>query len=254
MIRKLLTIAACSATLFAAQASAATVAIFGNSMNLQGSATVVGTDLQMNLNGGEVSSAWLVNPISSAGNFSASFRYSLARTTFDPQADGIAFVLQGIGNTAIGTGGGGIGYLNLGGAAVGSVIHTWDNNRLGLDTTGNPFNAPAAPANLGAAALVSGTETISYDATTHLLSLTGTLDVDGTPYAIGQSVTVDLSTLLGANIYAGFTGATGLSYADQRITDFSIRTDTAVSEPGPLALLALGMGLLGLARRRRQLR
>jgi hypothetical protein len=107
------------------------------------------------------------------------------------------------------------------------------------------------PFNLGASNNVSGSETVSYNAVTHELTLTGTFldNSTGQSYSISDSKTVDLYAKFGSTMYVGFTGGTGGTDADQRITSFSLTS--AVPEPETYAMLLAGLGI-GLAARRRK--
>lgn len=286
--RKLLATVAFSIANLATPAFATLVIFDRNLMSLQGTAKIVDSDLQLNWGTGEVSSAWLLKPVSTANSFTAEFTFYLQShdNGFGPQGDGFAFALQGWSNSALGRGGADVGYGGLFGRAVGSVVQTWDNCRIGLDTTGNPFNAPASPVRRGACALLkTGTQTLRYDADTHLLSLAGAFSVFDNPgFVLTQSVEVDLAARFGPLMYAGFTGGTGIAQSDQRIRSFRFSVDEPdpvpnpdpnpgpnpdpgpgpgptpvpgpmpVSEPSPLALLALGAVLLGWVSRRQQIR
>jgi len=55
-------------------------------------------------------------------------------------------------------------------------------------------------------------------------------------------------------MYLGFTGATGGTDADQRITSFAVSTvTTAVPEAETYAMMLAGLGMVGfIARRRKQ--
>ena len=246
--------AAAMATTVAAMAAlpAAAATFSGYDINLVGTSVIIGSDLQLtDVNGGH-GAAWFTSALSTSNSFAFTFSFSLAKGNFDPMADGISFALQANGTNVIGGGGGGIGYTGLG--AVGSIVQTWDNNRVGLNTTGEPIpnqnaylTTTAAPANLGAASLVTGTQTVRYNATTQLLSMNGTLNVDGTAYSFNDAATIDLAARFGQTMYAGFTGSTGLSQADQRITGFAV---AAVPEPESYALLLVGLGVICWATRR----
>ena len=100
------------------------------------------------------------------------------------------------------------------------------------------------------AATVTGTETVSYDASTHMLTMNGNLNLDGMNHAISDSASIDLAAKFGPTMYAGFTGGTGGSYAFQYITSASI---APVPEPETYALMLAGLGLLGVVSRRRKL-
>ena len=68
-------------------------------------------------------------------------------------------------------------------------------------------------------------------------------------YAVSDAASVDLHAKYGGAMYVGFTGGTGGSYADQRITGFSV---LAVPEPATYAMLLGGLGLVGFASRRKR--
>lgn len=234
----------------AALAAAATLALatqaHANAVNPVGSATVNGdgsiqlTDGQ----GNEAGAAWFVSPYSTGQNWTETFSFSLVNNNGGTMADGIAFAIQNIGNNALGANGGNIGYWGLG--AVGSVVQTWGNNTVGLNTTGNPYQTAGNPyETMGNNASVTGTETVSYDAAHHTLSLNALID----GYSFSDVASVDLTQLFGPSVYLGFTGGTGGATAVQTITSFT----TPVPEAGTMSMMAAGLALVGvMARRRRQ--
>ena len=240
--------AAFLAGMLAAPVHADTATFSGIEMELLGVASVLQNgDLRLTpptdgLTGG----AWAVTPFSTAESFYSTFTFRIEASDFDPMADGFAFVLQGSGTGTLGGTGGGIGYSGIDGVAA--VVHTWDNNRLGLVTTDSPFDAPLAGIDLGSATLITGTQTMTYDPTTTTLAWTAELDVDGVVVTASETLTVDLSARFGESFYAGFTSGTGLSYADHRITSWSL---APIPEPETYALFAAGLGLLAAAMRRR---
>ncbi|MFO1320539.1 MAG: L-type lectin-domain containing protein [Burkholderiales bacterium] len=246
------------AALVAGAGSAQAATFAGRDVSLVGSASVLENgDLQLTPAAGDLAgAAWDTTPLSTAASFSTTFTFSLAASDFDPMADGFAFVLQGAGTSALGSGGGTIGLDGL--DAVALVVQTWDNNRVGLVTDANPFNAALVGYGIGSSRLITGTSTVSYDADAQVLSATGSLTFDtdlsdadpGTLVSFNESVSVDLAARFGAQMYAGFTAGTGLSYADQRITSWGAAAP--VPEPETYALLVAGLGLLGLARHRRR--
>lgn len=234
----------------AALAVTSMAATAADQMNLVGAATMIGSDIQLVSQGNSAGAAWIVAPVSTTDSFSIDFAFSLQNNGYSPMADGITFALQSQGTNALGSAGGDVGYGGL--DAVGSVIQTWSNNKAGLNIDGNPYNTQAAPANLGFANLVTGTENVQYDASTNVLSMTGTLNVDDSIYNISDSRSIDLSAKFGSTMTMGFTGATGGSYADQRITSLSVNSVAAVPEPETYAMLLGGLGALGFVARRRK--
>lgn len=213
----------------------------GQSVALVGSAKILQNgDLQLT-DGTPVQSgaAWLSQSLATDQSFTATFSFSLERFSFSPMADGIALAMQSSGTDAVGAAGGGIGYNGLG--AVGSLIQTYTNNRAGLNVTGHTVDTPDAPFALGSVRSLTGNQTVSYNAAKKLLSLSGNFNGDGQIRIIEYSTEIDLAEKFGSHYFLGFTGATGASTADQRITAFSVST---VPEPGVAAMMLLGLGFL----------
>lgn len=257
-MRYLLLSGAVLSSMLSLPAIAAVNTFNGNQINLVGTATLLNNSaLELTQSGNEqYGAAWLTSGLSTSDSFNAYFSFSIATNGSDLMADGITFTLQNTGTNAMGNTDGGfsLGYdgLNKGSnTAVGSIIKTHINNRVGLDTTDYSNNAKHAPngANLGTAKLVTGNETITYNATTNVLNMTGTLIVDGTSYAVDDTKTINLAAKFSNSntMYAGFTGATGAASSEQKITSFSI---SAVPEPESYAMLLLGLGLMGFTSRR----
>ncbi|MEX0677393.1 MAG: Calx-beta domain-containing protein, partial [Pirellulales bacterium] len=143
----------------------------------------------------------------------------------DPLADGMTFTIQGVGPTATGGPGGGLGYASIDNS-VAVKFDLFDNsgegaNSTGLFTSGNPPEALNSIDLTGTGIdLHSGHEfavSMTYDGTTLEVTITDTV----TLAAATQSYTVDIPAIVGGNAaYVGFTGGTGGLTAVQKINSW----------------------------------
>jgi serine/threonine-protein kinase len=196
-------------------------------LTLNGSASVVDTRLRLtdgktNEAGSAFSSGrWRVT------RFAAEFTFQLSKA----EADGFTFTIQGIGPTALGASGGGLGYgpdpndsslpARIG-KSVALKFDLYDNKGEGSNSTGLFINgaAPAVPAiDLAGTGidLHSGHRfhaTLLYDA--GLLHVT-ILDLE-TQASASQEYRIDIpGTVGGTSAYVGFTGGTGGLTATQDV-------------------------------------
>ena len=195
-------------------------------LTFNGSAKLVGTALSITDGAmNEAGSAFATAPVNIA-----SFHTSFAMQLTTPGADGLTFTLQGVGPTALGTTGGGLGYgpdPNVaGGVSIGkSAAVKFDlyqnvsegGNSTGLFTNGAAPSIPSADLSGSGIDLHSGhvfNVAMAYDGTT--LSVTET---DATTGAVGtQTYPVNIPSLVGGTTaYVGFTGGTGGVTATQNI-------------------------------------
>lgn len=247
-------LAAMAALALAAGAGAARANVVDfTTMQLNGSATASANDLNLgDGNGGLAFSAFLPGAIASGSSFTSSFRFTLVNNGFMPHADGVAFVIQNdpAGASALGVGGGSIGADGIANA-VGIAFQSWDNNHATIfDSNTGVYGGsqPLGNFNLGDQ---DDDVTVTVQYIGHVLSFSASNASTGV--TVSDSLAIDLSTL-GPQVYLGFTGGSGLSYAFQDITDWDldVTAPAAVPEPGAWALMILGFAGAGAAARVRR--
>jgi len=191
---------------------------------LNGSATLNGTRLRLT-NGGktEAGSGFYTTPLN-VQSFTTDFSFQLT----NPNADGIAFVIQDVGTTALGPAGGSLGYGGTGGivSSIAVKFDLYNNAGEGPNSTGLYLNgsAPTIPATPlgGNVKLHSGdvfNVQITYDGTTLTMTITDAntpADTFTTSWAVNIPGTVGASTA-----YVGFTGGSGGETAIQDILDWT---------------------------------
>ena len=198
----------------------------------------------------ESSSAFYTTP-QPIGYWSASFTYLPlpgVGGTLANMADGVTFVLQNQGPSAVGPGGIGLGYAGIT-SSVAIKLDLHDNQGEGPNSTGIYFNGalPTIPSfNLTGTGidLHSGhpiTVVLNYNGTALTESLTD--QTTTVSYSLSPpSYTTNLVSDLGSGTaYVGFTGATGLFDSIQSISNFvfagqSVTQTALTSSPNPSAM------------------
>jgi len=196
---------------------------------LNGSAKLNGTRLRLTDGGGtEAGSGFYATPLN-IQSFTTDFSFQLT----NPNADGITFVIQNVGTTALGPSGGGLGYGpdtpgGSGGipSSVAVKFDLYNNDGEGTNSTGLYTNgaSPTIPATTlgGNVNLHSGDVFnihITYSGTTLTMTIT---DATTPADTFTTSWTVNIPSTVGANTaYAGFTGGTGGMTATQDILSWT---------------------------------
>ena len=218
-------------------------------MTLNGSAAISGSYLQLtNGQTGEASSAYFSTPVNVA-QFSTQFTFQL----INANADGFTFTIQNDGKTALGPGGGGLGYGWSSGGIPNSVAVKFDlynNQGEGNDSTGL-YTDGAAPTNVGSINLSStGINLHSGDVFQATLSyyestLTETIADTRTNATVTETYTINIAQTVGSSTaYVGFTAGTGGLTATQDVLQWTYSAGSQVpSAPANLVAAASGTGI-----------
>jgi fibronectin-binding autotransporter adhesin len=160
--------------------------------------------------------SWFATNMVSVTNFTASFDYQATG-----QADGISFVLQEVGTSALGTsdGGSGLGYNGISGSSAAVEFNIFDGHVQGTNfatdgSTGSYIST--APVDFW-----NGDEiqvVLSYNGS--VLTETLTDLVNGSTFS--TSYTENLQNILGSSsAYVGFTAGTGAEASTQTVSNFT---------------------------------
>jgi hypothetical protein len=200
---------------------------------------------------GEARSAYF-NTAQPVANWSALFTYTASGPGGLGLADGVSFILQNQGLTAVGGGGSGLGMSGITPSAevefnlftgfghpVGTTFETNGADNQNYMTTGSVNIASGDPIRVS----------LSYSGSL----LSETLQDLSTSATFSTSYTTNLVGVLGSpTALIGFTGGTGAGTSVQVISNFSF-SNSALPEPSSLLMAvtgAAGLALYGLWRRR----
>jgi hypothetical protein len=194
---------------------------YGPALQLNGSARRTSGILRLTDGRNNESASVFTKSTVDVAKFTNSFDFRLT----SPSADGFTFTIQGVGATARGAAGGGLGYAGIG-KSVAIKFDLYNNSGEGVNSTGLFLNG-AVPTSAGSVNLANtGIDlhsghtfnvTMSYDGVT----LTVTIKDKVTNATATQSYVVDIvSTVGGGKAFVGFTAGTGGLTATQDILDW----------------------------------
>ena len=168
----------------------------------------------------QAGSAFFATPVN-IQSFATDFTFQLS----NPVADGMTFTIQGVGPSALGGSGGGLGYQGIP-KSLAIKFDLYSNNGEGPDSTGLYLNGafpilPAIDLSSTGINLHSGdyfNAHIAYDGNNLNLTLT-----DGITLATwSQSFPVNIPAVVGGNTaYVGFTAGTGGQSSSQKVTSWT---------------------------------
>ena len=140
-------------------------------------------------------------------------------------ADGVMFVMQRAGNTALGEGGGGLGYLGVA-PSVAVEFDTWSNewdpssNHIGINVNGSVQSVQTIDVSPDFDDGTLKTAWIDYDGVTLEVSVTPA--GQQRPGVAQLSMPIDIPVIIGApTAYIGFSGATGQVYENVDVVSWS---------------------------------
>jgi uncharacterized repeat protein (TIGR01451 family) len=202
------------------------------SFNGTPAAIAAGKLLLTNGGTGQATSAYFKTAVNVA-SFNTQFNFQINGGTAT-QADGMTFVLQNTGLTAVGAAGGGLGYNSIL-KSIAVKFDLFNSTGEGNNSTGLLINGvPGASVNLTGTGidLHSGNifnAALSYNGTT----LTVTIKDTVTGATATQNYTVNIPAVIGSTTaFAGFTGGTGGLTAVQNVLNW---TYTVTSGAAPAA-------------------
>ena len=205
----------------------------GNGLSLNGGSSINGTRLRLTDGGNnQARSAFYSTPLG-VQDFTTDFSFQIT----NPGADGMTFTIQGIGATALGPAGGGLGYGpdTPGGApgigkSVAVKFDIYNNAGEGTDSTGlytngvSPTN-PATDMTSSGVNLQSGdvfNVHMTYDGATLTMAVT---DANNPALTFTTSWQINIpQTVGGTAAYVGFTAGTGGLTATQDVLNWTYVT------------------------------
>ncbi|MEI7446094.1 MAG: c-type cytochrome, partial [Burkholderiales bacterium] len=191
----------------------------GAEVRAAGTATAIGDGRTRMTEGfSQTGALWAARPWSTTDPFTTAFDFTIDGN--GRHADGLAFVLQGGGTTALGGGGGCLGACGLPGWTA-AALHTWTYNSAGWEGQDLGWGRRPLGFDLGAAQRIVGRMSISWNPVNSRLSMTVSMLVDGVPRSFTDELNLDLQSRFGPSVTVGITAATGGGRATQTVSGWT---------------------------------
>jgi hypothetical protein len=197
----------------------------------------------------QATTAWFNTP-QSVSNFTASFTYDFLGGTTNP-ADGFSFILQNSALSALGGGGGALGYVGINNS-VALGFDLWNNN-----TAGTVTNSAFSASGYGGFNNYQATTPVSLRDVVNTVNMsiayrdgvfTETLTQGANVYT--RSAFYNVQSRVGSTGFIGFGGGTGGANAGQSISNFTFTAGNAPAvTPAAVALTGVpdgGAGFFGI--------
>ena len=164
------------------------------------------------------------------GSFSAFFTFQIDQNT--SRADGLTFIIQQAGATALGGVGQNLGYSGISGTSLAVEFDTYqnggdpDNNHIALDLNGNVTHSTGVVASINKSTLDLADANlkyvwIDYNGSTNLFEVRISGSNSRPSTATLSTTSYNLGTMFSNhNVYVGFSGATGGAEERHSITSF----------------------------------
>lgn len=218
--------------------------------------------------GGQSGSAFSTNTVllNSTVSFSTVFSFEiLARGGLAGGADGLTFTVQTNSNN-VGASGGGIGYQGIGNS-VAVEFDTYNNgepggsNHVGINTNGSMNSIQSTAFGVDFDNAATWFAWVDYDGVADLLEVRWANSSTRPLVSMLSAAGIDLPAILGnPNVYVGFTSGTGAGWGEHNILSWNFQDDynsggaplpTTTPEPASIVLMATGLAIVGIVRRRR---
>ena len=203
-----------------------------------GSALIVSGRARLTNGGGSQAGTVFSSTAQSINNFSTTFTFQETSAT----ADGFSFIIQNVGNTAVGASGGGLGYAGIKNS-IAVKFDIYNNAGEGSDSTGLFTNGayPYTPAiNLtGTGITLSNGDLMSATLTYNGTTLTETITDTVTSATVTESYAINIASTIGSGTaYVGFGGGTGGLSSTQDIVSWTFSPLPTAAPAAPSNLTA----------------